>query len=143
MGFEIWNSQMLDSVVFYKSHISVGRSVFHNFMGRRCENIIVAWVFTFFMGSTITGKKGGVSTANIYCSVCLPYLFIVNENHNHRLSWKWTVGWSYRVTFRLKNPFGAFHRNILWIFCQIQDETQLHPRRLFHVFFPISHEKDL
>ena len=27
---------------------------------------------------------------NIYCSVCLPYLFIVNENHNHRLSWKWT-----------------------------------------------------
>ena len=26
---------------------------------------------------------------NIYNSVCLPYLFIVNENHNHRLSWIW------------------------------------------------------
>ena len=126
---------MLDSVVFYKSHISERRGVFHNFMRRRCENKIVAWVFTFFMGSTITGKRGGGCRQQIFIVlfvflICLLSMKITITDYREN-----ELGWSYRVTFRPKNPFGAFLKNILWIFCQIQDETQLHPQRLFHVFF--------
>ena len=120
--------------MFYKSHISERRGVFHNFMRRRCENKIVAWVFTFSW-SIITAKKGG-DVGDKYLLFRLSCLFVdcqlkitITDYRENEL------GWSYRVTFRPKNPFGAFLRNILWIFCQIQDETQLHPQRLFHVFF--------